>query len=194
MVQKYITTLLLSLASLVLIVMKCNLMISGDGLFASIIDGFFPYVITFVLVVLVFLQIEKKGSFNVLLLNFVLGAVVMLANTYLFHPDLLAKLDWQINKDRRISIVSLVKKGELADEQIPDSLKLWMNCSPNEFVIKKKTDSTLTVLFYTDFGLLDHYSGFFYSDDPVDLKELNRNVLNGGNDFKISENWYRISD
>ena len=52
----------------------------------------------------------------------------------------------------------------------------------------------LTITFYVDRGLLDHYSAFIFTNDSTDIKEFDRNVENGGNDFKIEPNWYMIND
>jgi len=52
----------------------------------------------------------------------------------------------------------------------------------------------LTIKFYVDRGLLDHYSTFIYSNDSLIIPELDRNVENGGNDFKLEENWHMIND
>ncbi len=52
----------------------------------------------------------------------------------------------------------------------------------------------ITITFYTDRGLLDHYSAIVFTIDSLVLKEMEDNVKNGGNDFKIEENWYAISD
>jgi hypothetical protein len=69
-----------------------------------------------------------------------------------------------------------------------------LNCSSDEFHIQTKTDSSLTVLFYTDYGLMDHYSAFIYSNDSSDLIQLNEQVRYGGKDYKISENWFEVNE
>ena len=58
----------------------------------------------------------------------------------------------------------------------------------------KKTDSFLTVKFYIDRGLLDHYSAFIYSNDPYQTGQLDANVENEGNDYKLEDKWYIIND
>jgi len=52
----------------------------------------------------------------------------------------------------------------------------------------------ITITFYVDRGLLDHYSAFIYTNDSTKIKEFNENVQNGGNDFKIEPGWYIIND
>jgi hypothetical protein len=52
----------------------------------------------------------------------------------------------------------------------------------------------LTIRFYVDRGLLDHYSAFIYTNDATQIKDLDDNVQNGGNDFRIEPNWYMIND
>jgi hypothetical protein len=54
--------------------------------------------------------------------------------------------------------------------------------------------NNITITFYVDRGLLDHYSAFIFTNDSSSIDEFDRNVLNGGNDFKIESNWYMIND
>ena len=51
-----------------------------------------------------------------------------------------------------------------------------------------------TIKFYTDQGLMDHYSAFIYTNDPEMLSHLNSEVANGGNDYLMEENWYFINN
>lgn len=51
-----------------------------------------------------------------------------------------------------------------------------------------------TITFYMDRGLLDHYSAIVFSNDSTVIAEMDENVKNEGNDFKIKENWYVIND
>lgn len=52
----------------------------------------------------------------------------------------------------------------------------------------------ITITYYVDRGLLDHYSAFIFTKDSATIEELDRNVKNGGNDFKIEPNWYMVND
>jgi hypothetical protein len=52
----------------------------------------------------------------------------------------------------------------------------------------------ITITFYVDRGLLDHYSAFVYTNDSTDIFSYDSKSENGGNDFKIEPNWYMIKD
>lgn len=52
----------------------------------------------------------------------------------------------------------------------------------------------ISIKFYMDRGLLDHYSAIIFTNDSTVITEMDENVKNDGNDFKIKENWYAISD
>lgn len=57
-----------------------------------------------------------------------------------------------------------------------------------------KTDSSITVTFYMDRGVLDHYKAFIYTNDSREIRGLEANVENGGNDEKLEDNWYVVND
>jgi hypothetical protein len=66
-----------------------------------------------------------------------------------------------------------------------------INCyNGNNGIDEKK----ITIKFYTDRGLIDHYSAIVFSNDSTVITEMDENVKNKGNDFKIKENWYIIND
>ena len=52
----------------------------------------------------------------------------------------------------------------------------------------------ITIKFYMDRGLLDHYSAIVYTNDSIVIAEMDENVKNKGNDFNIKQNWYVIND
>jgi hypothetical protein len=83
-------------------------------------------------------------------------------------------------------------KGDIYS--IPDSLSLFPFFKSNEVTIQTLKDTFVTITFYTDRGLNDHYSGFIYTNDTIDIKTFDDNVKNGGNDFKLQPNWYLIHD
>ncbi len=69
----------------------------------------------------------------------------------------------------------------------------------NDFSIKSRIKdsinvNSMTVIFYTDKGLLDHYSAFIFTNDSIKIKSLERNVGDGGNDYKLEKNWYLVND
>jgi hypothetical protein len=50
------------------------------------------------------------------------------------------------------------------------------------------------VTFYMDRGLSDHYSAIVFTNDSTVIAEMDENVKNEGNDFKIKQNWYAVND
>ena len=56
-----------------------------------------------------------------------------------------------------------------------------------------KPDS-LTIVFYTDRGLLDHYSGFIFTNNSSIIESYESKIKHQAGDYKLEENWYYISD
>ena len=52
----------------------------------------------------------------------------------------------------------------------------------------------ISIRYYVDRGLLDHFSAFVYTKDSSEIKELEIKVQQGGNDYKIEDNWYMVND
>jgi hypothetical protein len=52
----------------------------------------------------------------------------------------------------------------------------------------------LTIKFYVDRGLLDHYSAFIFTNDSTRIKEFDQKVKEGAGDHNIEFNWYMIND
>jgi hypothetical protein len=52
----------------------------------------------------------------------------------------------------------------------------------------------ISIRFYIDRGLLDHFSAFIYTKDSAEIKQLESKVQQGGNDYKIENNWYVVND
>lgn len=55
-----------------------------------------------------------------------------------------------------------------------------------------KPDS-LTIIFYTDRGLMDHFSAFVYTNDPKQIKIYDDKIKNSG-DYKMEKSWYYIKE
>jgi hypothetical protein len=52
------------------------------------------------------------------------------------------------------------------------------------------------ITFYTDRGLMDHFSAFIYTNDIKQMKELDQQTEsdNKDEDVKLEEHWYYIQD
>ncbi|MBN8790119.1 MAG: hypothetical protein J0I84_23800, partial [Terrimonas sp.] len=93
-------------------------------------------------------------------------------------PDNLDQMDWNRNYYKRQEIVRLAKEKKLANVygsiyKIPHSLHLFPYFKSREINIQYNADETLTITFFTDRGLLDHYSGFIYSNNKEMVESLN---------------------
>jgi hypothetical protein len=65
---------------------------------------------------------------------------------------------------------------------------------PSSYTTTDSTDRAVTVRFYLDRGISDHYSAIIFTNDSSEVKSFDENVSNGGNDFKLEPNWYIIND
>jgi hypothetical protein len=56
--------------------------------------------------------------------------------------------------------------------------------------------NSLTIRFYTDRGLLDHFSSFIYTNDNIEIEILNHksNLNNNDQNVKLENNWYYIKE
>lgn len=113
------------------------------------------------------------------------------------------KKEWAKNSEKLKELAQRIAKD-------PSSFQLGINDFPDDFDYpfddgyfldnqshqtgQGKADSTVTIKFYTDRGLLDHYSAIVYTNNANAISALDANVANGGNDFKLEENWYAIND
>ena len=57
-------------------------------------------------------------------------------------------------------------------------------------------DKNLTIKFYTDRGLMDHFSAFIYTNDQKEIAKLDVETEQDKNDedVKLQEHWYYIQD
>ena len=52
----------------------------------------------------------------------------------------------------------------------------------------------ISIRYYVDRGLLDHFSAFIYTKDSTEIKELAFKVQQHAGDYKIEDNWYMVND
>ncbi|WP_128330860.1 hypothetical protein [Apibacter sp. HY039] len=113
--------------------------------------------------------------------------------------------DWNKNKENyKIIIHDILKNSnqtfKIGENNFPSYSKFKYDTSFR--ILKpypiKDSDTidihNLTIYFYYDRGLLDHFSALIYSNDSLQLSILDANVKNGGNDYKLENNWYLIND
>jgi hypothetical protein len=181
-----------------LAVFRVVLHFSENGLFEVVFFNLLlKYVFVILPVVFLLIQVNKKTLNKNILVDFLIAGIGHVIVFVLIVPDNLNAFDWEINLSRRESIVALAKQGKLERNYgsiylIPDSLSL----SPlkgKELAIEEKDDAIVTIKFYTDRGLLDHYQAFIYTNDSLTISQLDEEANSeGGPDHKIKENWYFI--
>ena len=54
--------------------------------------------------------------------------------------------------------------------------------------------NNISIRYYINRGLLDHFSAFIYTKDSTEINQLERKIQERTNDFKIEDNWYIIND
>lgn len=116
------------------------------------------------------------------------------------RKDINWKKEWGENEAKLKSlahdiVVRRDKKYSEGGNDFPGNFKYPFD---DGFSIRYKDSSrnnkSLTITFYIDRGLLDHYSAFIFTTDSSKINELDINVANGGNDFLLEPNWYIIND
>jgi hypothetical protein len=80
------------------------------------------------------------------------------------------------------------------DDPFNDGFLISSNFSDTRTVTDTFDRKKITITFYVDRGLSDHYSAIVYTNDSTVIHSNEMNVENGGNDFKIEPNWYMIND
>lgn len=57
-------------------------------------------------------------------------------------------------------------------------------------------NKNLMIKFYTDRGLMDHFSAFIYTNDKKEIEQLDEQTKQDKNDkdVKLEEHWYYIQD
>jgi len=91
-------------------------------------------------------------------------------------------------------------KFQFGNNEFPDDFEypfddgFFLNYGSRHSSTENIQQQTVTIKFYTDRGLLDHYSAIIFTNNPIDIGEFESNVANGGNDYKLEEGWYAIND
>src|SRR5690606_10431770 len=116
--------------------------------------------------------------------------------------NLIECVDWAIFYSKRSQIIEQIKSRQLVPHieynsqlcQLPFHFPILSN-GGNKIVIERSENGEhFTVTFWTLRGLVVTESiGFVYSDNPIDLVELQEKVkTNPDNNWKIEDHWYRI--
>ncbi|MCC3158239.1 hypothetical protein LJ737_13405 [Hymenobacter sp. 15J16-1T3B] len=106
---------------------------------------------------------------------------------------------WASNREKLILLTEDIKvnggkKYKLGNNEFVDGFPYPFN---EGFVVKggREIDSAkILVKYYLDRGVMDHYSAFVYTNDSSEVRNLNKKVEAGANDYKLESNWYIIND
>lgn len=136
-----------------------------------------------------------KVSTETLKKNFIFDCISAVIGYYFMFFSLshenLDNFDWEINKERREKIIKIIKKenDDFHSKKflIPDSLALAPLTKSRYVYINHKKDSLIHVMFYTDRGLIDHYTAFVYTNDSVNINSL---IEEG--ETRLSKNWFYV--
>ena len=113
----------------------------------------------------------------------------------LFGSIIVEKLDWEIRRKTRDTIVTNIK-NEIQNRRNLDSYNIekWnfppISNGSKEINISKGEKGELTVSFYIDQGFIDHFSAFVYTNDSNELKRF---YSCGASVKQLDYNWYRVS-
>jgi len=183
-----------------IILLRAILHYSELGFFEFILFFLIPkWWLLFIPTVILFIKFFDKKLTYTIFVDFIVTAASIYIIYYVLTPDNLDNFDWKSNYKKRQKIVELAKEKKLEHVRgrtfkFPKSLTLFPFIKSNTVAIDHQIDTSLTITFYTDTGINDHYSGFVYSNDSTQIKILNDKVKLGGNDLKKEENWYFIHD
>lgn len=168
------------------------------GLFGFLI--LFPYVITGLiltiwLLIAIILNKKRNSKFHVtaLILAIFLGTIS------LFSEKFMEKADWRLREVQRNEIINKIKTRKFNFENgrayyLSESKYKLISNGGNEIIIEQVYDKH-TITFFIDRGFMEHYTAFIYTDDPLKITEFDTEISKprSVNDYKITDNWYRMS-
>jgi len=112
------------------------------------------------------------------------------------------KEEWQKNSDKlkslnREILLNIDNKYEHGNNEFPDNFSFPFD--QGFYVDYGKTDSlsdtaNISIRYYIDRGLMDHFSAFIFTKDTVEIKQFEGQISRKENDFKLEPNWYIIND
>jgi len=112
------------------------------------------------------------------------------------------KIDWNINYNKRIEVITKVKSGELKPNvswndwvcELPFEYPIISNGGNDIGISKNEKTNEYTISFWIFRNFFDSPSTYLiYSEDLETLERLDKKVKNEpDNNWKIKDNWYRI--
>jgi len=135
----------------------------------------------------------KNNGYNitVLCVSFLVGVLTL-------RPDIIEYLDWKYRQDEREAIIDEIKESKLKPDNyglahVVQNTFLPISNGGNYILIRKKMNGLVSVEFYTDRTLIEHYSALLYTNDPDEIAIMDRSSEHN-NRFarKYGENWYMV--
>jgi hypothetical protein len=126
-----------------------------------------------------------------------------LIGTIQYSFQITEQLDFKCRKNERLEIVKQVMNRRLKPNDsinnelchLPKTTFLPIS-SGNTIGVKKCNNGIVSVEFYIDIGFLDHYNAFLYTNDPVEIKDLDNKIARKEKYIyinKLEDNWYRLN-
>ncbi|MBD1364760.1 hypothetical protein IDJ77_13145 [Mucilaginibacter sp. ZT4R22] len=155
----------------------------------------YPYMLAgFLLSVYLFVKLNHKES-NTLFIKIGCITGIILGIATLLSEDVIEYLDWTLRRGTRDQIVKQVKDEKRSGGHLNDGYFPPISNGGNNIVVEKLIDKTVSVTFFINPGLLDHYSAFLYTNDPEKMKSVQERITSGKHKgfAKLDTNWYRVN-
>jgi hypothetical protein len=96
---------------------KTMLILSGLGFFDFLFTIAFIPIVVFITIVALIIQIKSKWQAKTFFLNIGIGVFTIVVYLLFINKEKFHKLDWDINKQKRETIIELIKEGKIKDEK-----------------------------------------------------------------------------
>jgi hypothetical protein len=110
--------------------------------------------------------------------------------------------EWQKNGNNLKALTQEILSGKnnlykIGNNEFPNNFKypfdegFYIEYRNRENIIDT---TSISIRYYIDRGLLEHFSGFIFTKDLTEIQILDSQVRRNENDFKLEPNWYIIND
>jgi hypothetical protein len=162
-------------------------------MFGLIIYAIMGFCLTALMLYLILKRDFKNNVYNITVLgvSFLLGVLTL-------RPDIIEYLDWKYRLDERMAIIDGVKQNKIKPDQygiahVVQHTFLPVSNGGNDILVKNNLNGLLSVEFYTDRTLIEHYSAFLYTTDPNEMGVMDRSSEHDRHfAHKLDENWYIV--
>lgn len=113
----------------------------------------------------------------------------------IWGSETIEQLDWKYRRAERESIVKKALNGDIKDEVLATNYFPPIS-NGGKVLVESKSPGNVTVTFFIDRGLLDHYIAYIYTNDKSLIEDFDARTKSEWHrtNKKIDENWYRIAE